>query len=53
MLIIAGVMWSASGDQPEMLNKAKQMVGRCITGLIVLFLSAVILYTINPNFFVL
>jgi len=51
-LIIAGVMRSTSGDQPEMVTKANQLVTRVISGLIVLFLSAVILYTINPNFFV-
>lgn len=52
VLIIAGVMRSAAGDNTEMISKANQLVTRCITGLIVLFLSALILYTINPNFFV-
>lgn len=51
-LIFAGVMRSAAGDNPDLMGKANQLVTRCITGLIVLFLSAVILYTINPNFFV-
>ena len=53
MLIVAGVMRSAAGDKPDLMTKANQLAMRCITGLIVLFLSAVILYTINPNFFVL
>ena len=53
MLIMAGVMRSAAGDKPDLMTKANQLAMRCITGLIVLFLSAVILYTINPNFFVL
>ncbi len=52
ILIVAGFMMTTAGDNTEQVNKAKSLINRCITGLVVLFLSAAILYIINPNFFI-
>ena len=43
-----GISVSSGGD----IDKYKQRIIQSITGLIVLFLSGLILYTINPTFFV-
>lgn len=51
-LIIAGIMRSTAGDNTTQITEANKIITKSITGLIVLFLSAIILYTINPNFFV-
>ncbi|MBD3270288.1 hypothetical protein GF376_02070 [Candidatus Peregrinibacteria bacterium] len=51
-IVLGGVMIAAAGGDSERVSKAKSMITRSITGLIVLLLSALILYTINPNFFV-
>lgn len=53
ILIIAGIMRTTAGDNTNQITQANNLVTKSITGLIVLFLSAIILYTINPNFFVL
>ncbi len=53
ILIIAGIMWTTAGDNTNQITMAKNMVTKSITGLILLFLTSIILYTINPNFFVL
>lgn len=52
ILIIAGIMRTTAGDNTNQITQANNLVTKSITGLIVLFLSAIILYTINPNFFV-
>lgn len=52
VLIIAGIMRATAGDSPDRVSKANALVYKSISGLVLLFLSAVILYTINPNFFV-
>lgn len=52
VLIVAGLMRTTAGDNAEQVSKANALIGKCITGLILLFLSAIILYVINPNFFV-
>lgn len=52
IMIVAGFMQATAGDNTEQVNKAKTLLARCITGLVVLFLSAAILYIVNPNFFV-
>ncbi len=51
-LIIAGIMRSTAGDNTTQITEANKIITKSITGLVVLFLSAIILYTINPNFFV-
>lgn len=53
IIIIAGVMWTSAGGNSEAVSNAKAMMTRSLVGLVVLFLSALILYTINPNFFTL
>jgi hypothetical protein len=51
-LIVAGIMRSTAGDNTTQITEANKIITKCISGLVVLFLSAIILYTINPNFFV-
>jgi hypothetical protein len=51
-LILAGIMRATAGDNTNQIANANKIVTKCITGLIVLFTSAIILYTINPNFFI-
>lgn len=52
MLVYYGIRIAASGSNESVLTEAKDHIAQSIGGLILLFLSAVILYTINPNFFV-
>lgn len=52
-IIVAGLLMTTAGDNSDQLGKAKAIIVKCITGLVLLFLSAIILYVINPNFFVL
>ncbi len=52
ILIVAGVMRSTAGDNTNQVTSANNLIKKCIYGLVVLFSSAIILYTINPNFFV-
>lgn len=52
-LVVGGVeMSTAQGDQGRV-EKAKERIAQSLAGLVILFLSALILYTINPNFFTL
>jgi len=53
ILIVAGLMRTTAGDNTNQIGEANNMIKKCIYGLALLFLSAIILYTINPNFFVL
>lgn len=53
VIIVAGIMWTSAGGNSEAISNAKAMMTRSLVGLAVLFLSALILYTINPNFFTL
>jgi len=53
IIIFSGIQIASAGANPDALNKAKARITRSILGLILLFLSAVILYAINPNFFIL
>lgn len=50
IMIVAGVMYATAGDS-DRTGKAKDIITKCLSGLALLFLSAIILYTINPNFF--
>ena len=52
-LVWGGVEIATAGDNPGRVDKAKERIFQSIAGLVLLFLSAVILYTINPNFFTL
>lgn len=52
-LVVGGVQISIAGDNQGMVDSAKERITQSIAGLVLLLLSAIILYTINPNFFVL
>jgi hypothetical protein len=52
ILIVGGIMRASAGDNTERITKATAIITKCISGLVLLFLSAIILYAINPNFFV-
>lgn len=51
MIIISGIQISMGGLSQEEVSEAKDRIVRSLTGLVVIFLSAFILYTINPIFF--
>lgn len=51
VIILSGIQMSASGGDPEALSKSKTRIIQSISGIIILFLSGIILNTINPNFF--
>jgi hypothetical protein len=52
-LIYGGFMMITAIDNTANVDKAKEKIVQSLAGLAILFLSAIILYTINPNFFVL
>lgn len=52
VLIIGGIQVATAGDDQGRIGEAKTRIFQSIAGLVLLFLSALILYTINPNFFV-
>lgn len=51
VIVISGIQISASGGDSGKIDEAKGRILKSIGGLAVLFLSGIILYTINPNFF--
>ena len=51
VIIASGIQISIGGLSQEEVSAAKDRVTRSLMGLVVLFLSAFILYTINPIFF--
>lgn len=50
-LVWGGVEIATAGDNPGKIDTAKTRIMQSLGGLALLFLSAIILYTINPNFF--
>ncbi len=52
-LIYGGFLIATAQDDTGKIDTAKEKIIQSLSGLILLFLSAVILYTINPNFFTL
>lgn len=52
LIVVAGVMVSASGMDPKMYSKGMGMIRKVATGIALLGASGVILKIINPNFFV-
>lgn len=52
VIVLSGIQLSAAGGDTEAVGKAKTRILQSIAGIVVLFLSGLILYTINPNFFV-
>lgn len=51
VIILSGIQIAASGGDTQAVDSAKSRIIKSISGLAVLFLSGLILYTINPNFF--
>jgi hypothetical protein len=51
VIVISGIQISADQGSGENLSSAKTRIGQAIAGLVILFLSSLILYTINPTFF--
>lgn len=51
-LVFGGIEIATAGADSGKMDKAKERIKQSIAGLVLLFLSALILYTINPNFFV-
>ncbi len=49
MIIIAGFQWLMSAGSNEIISSAKQKIYKAIIGLIILFSSYTLLYTINPE----
>lgn len=50
-IVISGIQISIGGLSQEEVSGAKDRISRALIGMVVLFLSAFILYTINPIFF--
>lgn len=51
-MVYSGVLIIASNGNSEAIEGAKDRITQSIAGLVVLFLSGLILYSINPTFFV-
>ncbi|OGJ42781.1 hypothetical protein A3B60_02225 [Candidatus Peregrinibacteria bacterium RIFCSPLOWO2_01_FULL_39_12] len=51
VIVFSGIQISAAGGDPEAVTSAKKRILQSLAGIAVLFLSGLILYTINPNFF--
>lgn len=52
-LVLGGIEMSGAQGDSGKVEKAKDRITQSLSGLVLLFLSALILYTINPNFFTL
>lgn len=48
MIVVAGVQWTTSGGNSEMISGAKKRITGALTGLLIAYLSYVILNTVNP-----
>ena len=51
VIVISGIQISAAAGEQQAVTNAKNRIIQTLGGLALLFLSAIILYTINPNFF--
>lgn len=51
VIVISGIQISAAAGEQQAVTNAKNRIIQSLGGLALLFLSAIILYTINPNFF--
>jgi hypothetical protein len=52
IIVFSGIQISAAGGDSAKLDTAKNRIAQSIIGLVILFLAGLILYTINPTFFV-
>lgn len=51
LLVFGGISVASAGGDSGKIEKAKTRIMQSLAGLVLLFLSALILYTVNPNFF--
>lgn len=51
VIVISGIQISAGGGDPEAVTSAKNRIIKSLAGIAVLFLSGLILYTVNPTFY--
>lgn len=51
VMIVNGIIISASGGESGTIENAKNRIVQSLVGLAILFLSGIILFSINPNFF--
>ncbi len=51
LLVFGGISVASAGGDSGKIEKAKTKIMQSLAGLVLLFLSALILYTVNPNFF--
>lgn len=51
IIIFSGIQITVSGGEPDTVSKAKTRIIKSLSGIALLFLSALILNTVNPNFF--
>ncbi len=52
VVIISGIQISLAGGDTQAVENAKARIVKSLSGIVVLFLSGLILYTINPTFFI-
>lgn len=52
VIVLSGIQIAAAGGETEVIGKAKTRILQSLGGIAVLFLSGLILYTINPTFFI-
>lgn len=48
MIVVAGIQWTTSGGNSEMISSAKKRIGGALIGLLIAYLSYTILNTVNP-----
>jgi len=51
VIVISGIQISAAAGEQQAITNAKTRIFQSIGGLVLLFLSGIVLYTINPTFF--
>ncbi len=52
VIMISAIQLSLAGGEPEAVSSAKRRIIQSLAGIAILFLSGLILYTVNPTFFV-
>ena len=51
IMVISGIQISAAAGDQQAVTNAKNRIVQSLGGLALLFLSGIVLYTINPTFF--
>ena len=51
IMVGSGIQISMAGGDSAKIDEAKQRIAQSLVGIAILFLSGLILYTINPTFF--